>query len=246
MRIECASASQCGTHTLVNQDAVFCKELSSGESKLAVAAVFDGHGLLGEAAASESVRALPRAVMEAGAWTTEPEECMRRVIRSLHAAVVEAHTPCRLPAMHEHGYGTHVLTYSLASDGSAYESSSSSALGGGRSSAHPVDFGCTAAVAVLVCQSRMLVAGNAGDSIVLLCSASDYDLGISSLSRSTQQTRTTRHAVSSPRTARRASSMAISKPSGGPCAGTVCSPHEGWAILCGPPTESLQSHMSPR
>ena len=84
--------------------------------------------------------------------------------------------------MHEHGYGTHVLTYSLASDGSAYESSSSSALGGGRSSAHPVDFGCTAAVAVLVCQSRMLVAGNAGDSIVLLCSASDYDLGISSLS----------------------------------------------------------------
>ena len=170
LMVDCAAYTKAGTHTAVNQDTVHASAIDAGLTFVAVASVFDGHGLLGERAASVAAAALP-AIVAAESWVEEPEACMRRVIAALQTTVIAAHEPQTLPSTHEHLHAT----YTLSADGCSYSSDARSALGGAAGRKFPIDFGCTAAVAVLVPQTSTLIVGNAGDSAVLLCSASDDD-----------------------------------------------------------------------
>eukprot|EP00966_Prymnesium_polylepis_P307666 7110197-Prymnesium_polylepis.1 len=101
---------------------------------------------------------------------------MTDVIRRLHDAVLQAHHPDAMPPSHLHKTGSgKELVYKLNEDRTAWavEGGSGPAVAGKRERSEPIDFGCTAAVAVLC--GRQLVVGNCGDSAVLLCCASEDD-----------------------------------------------------------------------
>ena len=202
-----AAFTKVGTHTVINQDTAFARhEILAGTARVAVAAVFDGHGLLGEVASQVAAEALPASVASETSWTDQPEDAMRRVMSALQKAVIDAHDPGTLPKTYVHQAGEKSTTYTLSADGRAYVCSTSSAQGMAAGRSAPVDFGCTAAVAVLVLQTRTLVIGNVGDSAVLLCSASQTgdELSVSPMSVT--------HAASEPAEMRR---LAITCAAGG-------------------------------
>jgi len=156
----------------MNQDCSFAATVG----ELGVVAVFDGHGAFGEMAAAIARDALANAVAAQTTWSEAPEACMKAVIATLHDAVLQAHEPDALPPQHLHKTGSgKELVYRLNDDKTAFmvEGDSGPSAQAKRDRSEPIDFGCTAAIAVL--SGRTLVTGNLGDSAVLLCCATEDD-----------------------------------------------------------------------
>ena len=130
-----------------------------------VCGVFDGHGLLGEQAAAAAVKCLrswSRSQLSFDGVFSDPHTAMAQLFDELHAAVMELHE--RPPATY---------TYPERDFDIEFELQQSADLGpvfaakNCRFPRAPIDFGCTAVVAIVV-GDRAVVA-NAGDSAALLC-----------------------------------------------------------------------------
>ena len=160
-----------GNHSRCNQDSVL---VVSEAGKVGVVAVFDGHGAFGEVASATARDALADAVAAQTSWNEDPETCMAAVVRTLHDAVVARHHPDALPPQHLHttGSGTSLL-YKLNDERNAFVVEGGDGPAAKRTRSEPIDFGCTAAIAVIT--GRQLVVGNLGDSTVLLCCATEDD-----------------------------------------------------------------------
>jgi serine/threonine protein phosphatase PrpC len=151
----------------VNQDAAFHTTIEvPGHGKAQVAAVFDGHGLLGEVAAEVAVKAL-EGLTSTLAWeevASAPEAFMTALFEQLNAAVLEAHDSP--PAQYAYTSGSTTLHFELKADadptlGAMYICPEHDYM-----PPRPIDFGCTAVVAV--CLGETMVVGNAGDAGGLL------------------------------------------------------------------------------
>eukprot|EP00053_Salpingoeca_punica_P009777 m.88035 g.88035 ORF g.88035 m.88035 type:complete len:591 (-) comp15159_c0_seq1:1727-3499(-) len=160
--------SQCGRrHGSINQDNCVYEKIVGSDGEVSwVGAVFDGHGLLGEVAAAAAVVALKEIVasgeFQPAQIVASPKEGMRRVFARLHEAVLATHE--RAPPTYVYPERGVVVEFELGSDeslGPVYRAKD------GNLPTMPVDFGCTAAVA-LVHRDR-LVLGNAGDAALLFC-----------------------------------------------------------------------------
>lgn len=180
---DCGFHTSAGTHSAVNQDAGLAGSCTLGGKggTISYAAVFDGHSAFGEVAATKAREALAAHITSDVPWDEQPDLCMHNLMKALNAAVIEAHRPASLPSKHTHASGGARYLYKLNAAGTAFSVSREGAKGDTRNV--PVDFGCTAAVAVLT-PAHKLVVGNLGDSAVLLCSArGGDDLEVSRLSQ---------------------------------------------------------------
>eukprot|EP00966_Prymnesium_polylepis_P042185 979861-Prymnesium_polylepis.1 len=90
----------------------------------------------------------------------------------LHGAVLRAHEPDRLPLPYRHETGRYELSYELSDDRSSFVVRG----GGGGDFLEPIDFGCTATVALLACDggaAAHVIVGNLGDSPAVLARETD-------------------------------------------------------------------------
>lgn len=133
-------------------------------------AVFDGHGLLGEVAAQRAVDVLGRqaAALDLAAVRADPEPALGGLFEAMHRAVLETHASP--PAEYEYTSGSTTLTFRLDTSGRG-----GPALGDmyvvpdmDYIPPRPIDFGCTAVVA-LVFPDAVVVA-NSGDASAIVCS----------------------------------------------------------------------------
>ncbi|EDQ88918.1 uncharacterized protein MONBRDRAFT_25622, partial [Monosiga brevicollis MX1] len=163
---DCDSTSQHGSrHGKLNQDVPFCASFKQNGHRIAIAAVFDGHGLLGEIAAAMA-RDTMTALQPTFAWDsllTQPEQGMREIFAQLDAAIVAAHDAP--PAQYTYIGQSGSLDFRLEAHAipeldppSGYVCTSRDGV-----PPRPIDFGCTAVVAVVVDETHVVV-GNAGDA----------------------------------------------------------------------------------
>ena len=165
-----ANVTQLGTDHALNQDAAWSAVDHAKGRLVACAAVFDGHGVMGEvasAAACAALSTLMRCAASRTEWFEQPENELARLLASLHDAVLQAHAPNKLPVPYAHEHGRYELSYELAEDLTSFVVHG----GGGGEFFEPIDFGCTATVGVLLLdgQRRRVVCGNLGDSPAVLC-----------------------------------------------------------------------------
>jgi serine/threonine protein phosphatase PrpC len=152
----------------VNQDTCVSKLFEANGHQVAVAAVFDGHGLLGELASEVACRVLESKcsdVDDRGSWahafTEDAEGTMRGLFHELQEAVLEAHQVPR--SAYSYTSGSTTLDFVLkegqgpAELGAMYVSEEHP-----YQPPRPIDFGCTAVIAV--CVGDRIVVGNAGDA----------------------------------------------------------------------------------
>jgi serine/threonine protein phosphatase PrpC len=143
-----------------------------GSQRACVAAVFDGHGLLGEQAASAAVNCLREYVLspdfDPSAFLDAPEQSMKGLFSVLQAAVIAEHDnppdSYRYPG---HGYAYTFKLTDHQTFGKVYESKREPMPPA------PIDFGCTAVVAVVY--DGFACIGNAGDATAVLCGPEDDD-----------------------------------------------------------------------
>lgn len=140
-----------------------------------MAAVFDGHGLLGEVAAEMAVETLKAATsqMDWAGLEADPQQFMKELFQRLDAAVTAAHD--QPPAAYTYTSGSSTLNFELRGEpdpelGPVYVCVSHAQV-----PPRPVDFGCTAVVAV--CYGSHLVVGNAGDAggVLIDCQMPDCE-----------------------------------------------------------------------
>lgn len=134
-----------------------------------MAAVFDGHGLLGEVAAEVAVAALTEALptLPWASLRDTPEAFMTGLFERLDAAVLAAHD--NPPEEYSYTSGSTTMTFELRVDADPVLGSMYYCPAEPRMPPRPIDFGCTAVVAV--CLGTHLVVGNAGDAAGLLVSS---------------------------------------------------------------------------
>eukprot|EP00052_Salpingoeca_macrocollata_P015281 m.121699 g.121699 ORF g.121699 m.121699 type:complete len:339 (+) comp19635_c0_seq5:34-1050(+) len=186
--------SRTGTrHGDMNQDTGVVDFLtdSTGAIVAWVGAVFDGHGILGETAAASAANALRQCCLasppkdkhdfrlDVRSLQKEPQAMMNKLFQVLQDAVVQAHT--RPPSEVEYSDGDGVMQLKLTRRGSKLFY----CTGNER---FPVDFGCTAVVAVVLQASRLLIVGNAGDASAFVCESAPgqglpHDLRLNLVSR---------------------------------------------------------------
>ena len=164
-----ADVTQIGTEHSVNQDAAWTMVESAEGRLVACAAVFDGHGIMGEVASAEAAADLSNKIRGAASrseWFDDPEAELVRLMKSLHDAVLQAHAPERLNVPYVHEHGRYELRYELSDDRNSFVVRG----GGGGEFCEPIDFGCTATVGILVHdgQKQRVVCGNLGDSPAVL------------------------------------------------------------------------------
>ena len=151
--IDAGSSSICGTHTPVNQDRACTVDLGAGACCVGV---FDGHCQSGERAAEAAMQRLISCMPCPEKWWEDPDGIMQSLVAELQAAALAAHAQTEAP--------------SEEADGRAV---------GAKRQLPAIDFGCTAAIAILVtgraAGESMVVAGNLGDSPILLCGADSAD-----------------------------------------------------------------------
>ena len=154
---------------------MMCELLSSkpeGPKDVCVAGVFDGHGLLGERAASAAAAKLKeichRPGFNAKSFISKPAESMRELFTELQAAVIAEHdTPPDQYVYPGNNYTLHFVLKKHDHFGKAFWMDSPGAPPA------PIDFGCTAVVAVVV--DSFVCVGNAGDASGVLCLPQDED-----------------------------------------------------------------------
>ncbi|KAL1519975.1 hypothetical protein AB1Y20_023459 [Prymnesium parvum] len=165
-----ASLSRRGIEHTVNQDTALAAVDTSGGRQVAYAAVFDGHGVMGEVAACVARETLGRLMVHAASkdeWFRAPDETIRHLISDLHDAVIRSHQPEEMALPYKHRVRHYELTYDLSEDGRSFLVRG----GDGGEFYEPIDFGCTACIAVLLVDgtSQRVVCANLGDSPALLC-----------------------------------------------------------------------------
>ena len=184
-----AQLSQHGTrHGTLNQDAAFTCTLPDAT----VAAVFDGHGILGERAASAAVAELQSATGAPGfaaGFAADPEHAMEVLFEQLQRRVLAAHEDPPATYSYPGKPNSEPLEFRLADTGGALGQPPCArprrAAAGpdrrpagtvfectnGPMSLAPIDFGATAAVAVVV--GGRLVVGSIGDAGAVVCYVTD-------------------------------------------------------------------------
>ena len=176
--MEVGAASKCGTHTAVNQDACCGIHFADGERAIGLVAVFDGHGALGEFASEAALCALRTAAPTNAAmldhWMEAPHQAMTELMEVCQRAVIDAHQRDALPPVYEYAVGgAAAVKYTLSETGKEFK-----VCGASGTRQEPVDFGCTAAIAVVLRESTTsrprIVYATAGDSVVMVA-ASDED-----------------------------------------------------------------------
>lgn len=152
----------------LNQDDLMHERVVGVDGRIHhVAAVFDGHGLLGERASQSAVRKVKEMCknneIDFDAFLKDPStamsdlfEVLQEVVMAEHETPPEAYT---YPGPHDSTDFT--LETDIAGLAQAYMND--------RTGPRPIDFGCTAVVVVITGDS--MVMGNAGDACAILCQA---------------------------------------------------------------------------
>ena len=172
---EFASQSQHGArHGTINQDAVFCERTALAVGEVVVAAVFDGHGILGETAAAAAVARMKTIVGNKASMNTavtDGKAWMTWVFEQLQEAVEVAHRDAPKEYTYPGKAGSKV-EYKLENVGGrfgmAYTCQNESMP------VAPIDFGTTAAVAIVV--GNVITTGFLGDADVIMCSCDSAEI----------------------------------------------------------------------
>ena len=158
----------------MNQDAAYHTVVDVPSlGKAQVAAVFDGHGLLGEVAAEVAVKALEALApgLPYDKVTSAPEAFMTSLFEQLNDAVLAAHDSP--PAQYAYTSGSTTLHFELQADADPALGAMYTCPEHAYMPPRPIDFGCTAVVAV--CLGDQMVVGNAGDAGGLLLKQNQED-----------------------------------------------------------------------
>ncbi len=152
----------------LNQDNMMYEVLKNpdGSQRGVVAAVFDGHGLLGERASQAAVNKMREICLSPrfnpNDFVVNHKDRMAALFEELQDAVLKEHeTP---PATYVYPTPSHDLKLELVDHkelGKAYTCSSAYI------SAAPIDFGCTAVIAII--SSGLACVGNSGDACAVIC-----------------------------------------------------------------------------
>jgi serine/threonine protein phosphatase PrpC len=164
-----AMHSQHGTrHGEMNQDGVFCRRVASSAGEVVVGAVFDGHGLLGELASAAAVARLELLLSTPSAVDALVDDTPAWVVWAfgcLQESVAEAHNDPPAQYRYPGKPGSEPLVFEREDVGGRfgvlYNCTSASMP------AAQIDFGCTAAMAVVV--GDVLTTGCIGDAGAVLC-----------------------------------------------------------------------------
>ncbi|EGD72709.1 hypothetical protein PTSG_04437 [Salpingoeca rosetta] len=151
-------------HGDVNQDVPFSfKGMLNGEP-ITVTAVFDGHGLLGEVAAETARKELDdmcaSGSLNVALLQSDPATFMVDLFEQLNLAVLDAHD--NPPSTYVYVSGSTPLSFELKQDASPDLGAMYVCPEHDYMPPRPIDFGCTAVVAVI--HRDRLTIGNAGDA----------------------------------------------------------------------------------
>ena len=156
-------------HGKLNQDDAFCEKVSTDYGDVIVAAVFDGHGILGETAAQAATAKLREIINTPSKMSTplyDAEGWMELVFVQLQQSVEEAHRDVPKEYIYPGPPGSTAVEYKLENVGGrfgkAYKCQNESRP------VAPIDFGTTAALAIVV--GQLITVGFLGDAGVIACS----------------------------------------------------------------------------
>lgn len=161
----------------MNQDVPFSYHGKINDKEVSVIAVFDGHGLLGEIAAQVACDALDYACknnsLPVEQLHGDPTTAMSSIFEDLNCKVIAAHD--KPPETYVYVSGTTELNFELIKDASSDLGDMYICPEHEYMAPRPIDFGCTAVIAIIYC--GMIIIGNAGDAdaIVLQRNCSDDD-----------------------------------------------------------------------
>ena len=156
-------------HGDLNQDVTFYEKVSTEYGDVVVAAVFDGHGILGETAAKAAAIALHAIIHTPSKMSTpsyDAEGWMESVFAQLQQSVEAAHRNPPKEYTYPGKPGSTAVAYTLEHVGGrfgmVYECHTDDRP------AAPIDFGTTAALVIVV--GKLITVGTLGDAGVIECS----------------------------------------------------------------------------